>query len=201
MPSNEDIEAFSHSDRLVLVGPGNVLLGAYTSTDATAVDRLRKRVQLLAKMAEAAETPWVLRLPGINAGLNSTCALLLVVGWLLIRSGRVKAHAACMVAAITVSGLFLGCYLLYHYHVGSVPFRGVGPVRVVYLSILLSHTVLAIVVVPMIAWTVAQAVRGRFAAHARIARATFPIWLYVSITGVVVYWMLYRMAAGGQILA
>ena len=100
-----------------------------------------------------------------------------------------------MTAAIAVSALFLGCYLVYHYHVGSVPFRGVGPIRVAYLSILLSHTVLAVAVVPMILLTVYRAVRGRFAEHARVARVTFPVWMYVSITGVVVYWMLYRMPA------
>ena len=98
-----------------------------------------------------------------------------------------------MVLAVIVSILFLACYLVYHYHVGSVAFRGVGPIRVVYYTILLSHTVLAVAVVPLIVMTLWRAIRGRFLDHVRIARVTFPIWLYVSITGVLVYLMLYQL--------
>ncbi len=188
-----DIEAVSHSDRLVLVGPGNIVLGAYKSTEPDSVKRLVVRATHVDRMATAAKTPWVLKLPGINATLNGSSAVLLVFGWLAIRSRKVKSHIACMATALVVSGVFLACYLVYHYSVGSVAFRGVGPIRVVYLSILLSHTVLAVVIVPLIAATVFLALRGRYATHARVARVTFPIWLYVSITGVVVYWMLYQM--------
>lgn len=195
----EDVEAISHSDRLVLVGPGNVLLGAYKSREPDSVKRLTERARLADRFARA--NPLVLKLPPVNATLNGSAAVLLVLGWILIRSRQIKAHAACMVAAIAVSALFLGCYLVYHYQAGSVPFRGVGPIRIAYLSILLSHTVLAVVIVPLIATSVYLAARGRFQAHARIARVTFPIWLYVSITGVVVYWMLYRMPlASGSVI-
>ena len=188
-----DVEDVSHSDRLTLVGPGNVVLGAYKSTEPDSVRRLVANARVADRMARASRTPWVLKLPGINATLNGSSAVLLILGWLAIRSRRIKLHVACMATALVVSGVFLGCYLVYHYFVGSVAFRGVGPIRVAYFSILLSHTVLAVAIVPLIVTTVVLALRGRFAAHARLARVTFPIWLYVSITGVVVYWMLYQM--------
>ena len=145
---------------------------------------------------------WVRRLPAVNATLNGTCALLLALGWVLIRAGNVRGHAATMIACVAVSALFLACYLVYHFQVGSVPFRGVGPVRLVYFTILLSHTLLATFgVVPLVALTLTRALRRRFDRHARIARVTFPIWMYVSVTGVVIYLMLYQLPAPAAVSA
>lgn len=189
----EGAEAVAHSNRLVLLGPGNRVLGTYVSTDEAAMGRLLEAARREDKLAAARRMGWVMRLPAINASLNASCAALLVLGWTLIRKGQIRAHATVMTTAIAVSALFLSCYLVYHYFVGSVAFRGVGPVRLLYLSILLSHTILAVAVVPLVALTVYRAWRGRYREHSRIARVTFPIWLYVSITGVVVYWMLYQM--------
>ena len=132
-------------------------------------------------------------LPSINASLNSACALFLVIGYLLIRRGHVTAHRVCMLSAFATSTLFLVSYLTYHYQVGSVPFEGRGWVRPLYFSVLISHTVLAVAIVPLVLVTLVRALRGRFERHKRIARWTLPIWLYVSVTGVVVYWMLYRL--------
>jgi putative membrane protein len=132
-------------------------------------------------------------LPAVNAALNLTAAVLLVVAWRLIRRRRITAHRNVMLAALACSVLFLASYLTYHYHVGSVRFPGSGAARATYLAILLTHTVLAATVPFLAVITVTQAFRRRFPRHKRIARWTLPIWLYVSVTGVVVYWMLYRM--------
>lgn len=132
-------------------------------------------------------------LPGLNATLNATSALLLLVGWRLIRAGRREAHRRVMLAALACSVLFLTSYLVYHFQVGSVPFRGQGPIRAIYFAVLLSHTVLAVAIVPLVLATLARALRGRFPEHRRIARLTLPLWAYVSLTGVIVYWMLYRL--------
>ncbi len=132
-------------------------------------------------------------LPTLNALLNATAALLLVAGWWLIRRKKRDAHQRVMLAAVATSVLFLASYLVYHYEVGSVRFQGEGAVRVVYLAILLSHTVLAAAIVPMVLVTLARALRGRFDAHKAIARYTLPVWIWVSVSGVVVYWMLYRL--------
>jgi uncharacterized membrane protein YozB (DUF420 family) len=134
-------------------------------------------------------------LPTLNAALNTLSAALLVTGFFYIRSKNRRAHKACMLAALGCSTLFLICYLLYHYQVGSVPFKGQGWIRPVYFAILLTHTILAAAVVPLVLVTVTRGLRERFDAHRRIARWTFPVWLYVSVTGVVVYWMLYWLAA------
>lgn len=133
-------------------------------------------------------------LPTVNAALNSLSAVLLVAGFIYIRSKNRQAHKACMLAALGCSTLFLICYLVYHYQVGSVPFKGRGWIRPVYFSILLTHTILAAAVVPLVLITLTRGLRERFDAHRRIARWTFPVWLYVSVTGVVVYWMLYWLA-------
>jgi putative membrane protein len=135
----------------------------------------------------------VSQLPAVNAALNSLSAILLVGGYLFIRSSNIKAHKACMLSAFGSSMLFLASYLVYHYQVGSVPFKGQGSIRLVYFTILLTHTILATTVVPLALVTLFRAFKERFDAHRRIARWTFPIWLYVSVTGVIVYWMLYRM--------
>ena len=135
----------------------------------------------------------VSQLPAVNAALNSLSAILLVGGYLFIKSRNIKAHKACMLSAFASSMLFLASYLVYHYQVGSVPFKGQGGIRLVYFTILLTHTILATTVVPLALVTLLRAFKERFDAHRRIARWTFPIWLYVSVTGVIVYWMLYRM--------
>jgi uncharacterized membrane protein YozB (DUF420 family) len=132
-------------------------------------------------------------LPALNAGLNAASALLLALGWFLIRAGRREAHKRAMLAALACSTLFLTSYLVYHAHVGSVRFRGQGTVRLVYFTILISHTVLAVTVVPLALLTLVRALQARFDRHRRIARIALPIWGYVSVTGVVVYWMLYRL--------
>ena len=134
----------------------------------------------------------VWQLPTVNAALNSLSAVFLFAGFLFIKSRNRSAHRACMLAACASSTLFLISYLAYHFQVGSVPFKGAGAVRVVYFAILISHTTLAVAVVPLALITLSRALRGRFDAHRRIARWTFPIWLYVSVTGVIVYAMLYR---------
>ena len=131
-------------------------------------------------------------LPGVNAALNATAALLLVTGWLLVRRRRIAAHRRAMLSALACSVLFLASYLVYHARVGSVRFPGTGTARTVYLAILASHTVLAAAVPVLAIVTLSRALAARFDRHRRIARWTLPIWLYVSVTGVVVYWMLYR---------
>lgn len=130
-------------------------------------------------------------LPTLNAILNGTSAVLLSAGYLLIRRRKVTAHKACMVSAFCASTLFLISYLTYHYHVGSVAFRGTGAIRAIYFTILISHTSLAVFVVPLALVTLSRALRSQFPRHVRIARWTLPLWLYVSVTGVVVYVMLY----------
>ena len=132
-------------------------------------------------------------LPSINALLNATAAVLLVWGYLLIRRKRMETHRKVMQSAFVVSCLFLVCYLVYHYQVGSVRFAKTGPIRTLYLSILASHTVLAACVPFLAVITLRRGRSARFEKHRRIARWTLPVWLYVSITGVVVYLMLYHL--------
>ena len=131
-------------------------------------------------------------LPAVNATLNGTAAVLLVIGFALIRSGRKVAHMRVMLTAFGVSVAFLICYLVYHAQVGSVRYPGTGFIRTVYLTILATHTILAATVPFLAIITLRRALRGDFARHRRIARWTLPVWLYVSVTGVVVYLMLYK---------
>lgn len=134
--------------------------------------------------------------PALNATLNGASAILITTGRALIRSNRrekVRLHRACMIVAVATSSLFLISYLYYHAHVGSMRFPGHGWVRPVYFALLISHTLLAATVVPLVLLSLTAALRGRFERHRRIARWTYPIWLYVSVTGVVVYIMLYRI--------
>lgn len=132
-------------------------------------------------------------LPTINATFNTICACLLVTGFVLIRKGRIAAHRACMLSALACSVLFLVGYLTYHFQVGTTRYQGEGILRPIYFTILLTHTVLAIAIVPMVLITLTRALQQKFDRHKKIARWTLPIWLYVSVTGVVVYFMLYRM--------
>ena len=132
-------------------------------------------------------------LPAVNASLNSCAAVLLVWGYTLIRRKKIDAHRRVMITAFSVSVAFLISYLVYHYEVGSVRFQKTGTIRAVYLTILLTHTVLAAAVPFLAGIALYRGLRGDYARHRRIARWALPIWLYVSVTGVVVYWMLYQM--------
>jgi putative membrane protein len=131
--------------------------------------------------------------PAINATLNGTSAVLLVVAHRMIKRGKVASHRALMLTAVGTSTLFLISYLYYHWHVGSVHFQGHGWSRPVYFTILISHTILAATIVPLVIVTLSRALRGRFERHRAIARWTYPLWLYVSVTGVVIYLMLYHI--------
>jgi uncharacterized membrane protein YozB (DUF420 family) len=133
--------------------------------------------------------------PKINATLNGSSAVLLVTGRVLIERGKMAAHRAVMIAAFLTSSLFLACYLYYHWpgHGGIVYFHGPGWARILYLTILTSHTILAIVIVPMVLITLTRGLREQFDRHRAIARWTFPLWLYVSVTGVIVYFMLFQI--------
>lgn len=160
---------------LVLVGVGFVLLGRQPE--------LRGEIDVSA-------------MPAVNAALNGTSAVLLTVGYLFIRRKRETAHKACMLTAFTTSSLFLVSYLIYHYQVGSRPFGGTGWVRAVYFPLLISHIGLAALIVPLALVTLYRASRAQFDRHRRLARWTLPLWLYVSVTGVLVYWLLYQFPSG-----
>ena len=133
--------------------------------------------------------------PHLNAALNALAATLIVMGWVFIKNKQVNAHRNCMLLAIVVSAAFLVCYLVYHYQAGSRVFPERGFIRIVYLTILGTHTVLAAAVPFLVGITVYHALKGELVKHRRIAKWTLPIWLYVSVTGVVVYFMLYQMYA------
>ena len=135
----------------------------------------------------------VTQLPAVNATLNGIAATLLAAGYVCIRRGRIDLHRRCMLAAFATSALFLASYLVYHAQVGSRPFTGEGPVRVMYFTVLVSHIVLAAAILPLAIVTLRRGLRRDDARHAALARWTLPIWLYVSVTGVAVYWMLYRL--------
>lgn len=137
--------------------------------------------------------PFALALPELNAILNATSASLLLLGFLFIRKKKILAHKISMGAAFTTSTLFLISYLVYHARVGSVSFTGEGWIRTFYFVLLISHSILAVAIVPMALMTLTRALRGEFDRHARLARRVLPLWIYVSVTGVVVYWMLYRL--------
>ena len=132
-------------------------------------------------------------LPALNASLNLTSAILIGAGFFFIKQKNIRAHKVCMIAAFAVSTVFLTSYLVYHYNVGTVRFTKQGWLRDVYFPLLLTHTVLAVVIVPMVLRTLYFGLKNRFRQHVSIARWTFPMWMYVSVTGVVVYWMLYRL--------
>jgi uncharacterized membrane protein YozB (DUF420 family) len=138
-------------------------------------------------------TNYVNGLPHLNAILNATSGVLLVTGYFFIRRRQITAHRNCLIAALIASTLFLASYLTYHYFHGTTRFAGEGFVRPIYFTILFTHTILAVIIVPFIGVTLYRATRSDFARHRRIARWTFPMWLYVSVTGVVVYLMLYQL--------
>jgi uncharacterized membrane protein YozB (DUF420 family) len=132
-------------------------------------------------------------LPALNATLNALSTVLLITGWVFIHRGERQKHKRCMIAALVTSALFLTSYLIYHSQVGSVPFRGTGWIRTVYFSVLIPHVILAAAIVPPILITTSRGLSAKYDKHRRIARWTLPIWLYVSVTGVIVYLMLYQM--------
>ena len=131
--------------------------------------------------------------PMVNAIFNGLSFILLCIGWIAIRKQQQKTHIICMISALSSSAIFLASYLLYHYQTGSTAFQGEGILRTVYFSILLSHTILAVVMLPLIIKMLLHAKKKNWEKHRRLGKITMPIWIYVSFTGVVVYWMLYRM--------
>jgi len=209
-------EAILHSDRLALVDRG-VVVGIFDSNDATALEELVKQAR------RRAMPNWLKVLPTVNASLNGLCAVLLLTGWSLARRYRgmpyerlasppargvaarfadllrqptARGHVIAMSLAVLVSACFLTLYLTYHYHAGSVAFRGRGMTRWFYFTVLLSHSLLAALgVAPLVAVALFRAIRGDFVRHARVAQLVLPIWLYVSITGVLIYLMLYHLPA------
>ena len=132
-------------------------------------------------------------LPALNASLNAISAMLLTTGYVLVRRGRADLHKRCMLAALSTSALFLISYVVYHLNAGSRPFTGQGPIRFVYFAILITHVILAAVILPLALTTATRGVLGQYDRHVRIARWTLPLWLYVSVTGVVIYLMLYQL--------
>ncbi len=132
-------------------------------------------------------------LPAVNAGLNSLAAALLTAGYVFIKRGNKTAHRNCMIGALSASALFLCCYLYYHFHAGRTVFKDPAWFRPIYLTILLTHTILAVVIVPMVLMTVSRAFKAQFELHKKIARWTWPIWMYVSVTGVLIYFLLYQI--------
>lgn len=137
--------------------------------------------------------PMPLALPTLNAILNSLSALLLVLGFVFIKQKKIAAHRACMLGALGVSTVFLACYVIHHWQVGSVPFKGTGALRALYFAILVPHVLLAIAVVPLALTTISRGLKNQVERHKRLARVTLPIWLFVSVSGVAVYLMLYQM--------
>ena len=132
-------------------------------------------------------------LPALNAALNTLSTIFLTCGYIFIRQQRQVAHRNCMIGAVISSALFLTCYLIYHYNAGRTVFRDPAWFRPIYLAILLTHTILAVVIVPMVLTTLYHAARRQFDRHKKIARWTWPIWMYVSITGVIIYFLLYHI--------
>jgi protein SCO1/2/putative membrane protein len=191
----EGAEAIAHSDRIALIDKDLKLVRFF---DSNAPEEMK---QLVTEARRRSLNPLILSLPAINATLNFSSFVILMTGWFLVRSGRWRGHAFAMLSCLAVSGAFLSCYLTYHYFVGTVRFPGTGAIRSLYLSILLSHTILAVVMVPMILLSVLRALRKDFARHKAIARITFPIWCYISITGVIIYLMLYQMNHTPQVMA
>jgi uncharacterized membrane protein YozB (DUF420 family) len=132
-------------------------------------------------------------LPALNAALNASSFILLVTGYYFIKTKQWRKHRACMIAALVMSGLFLTSYVIYHAQVGSVPFQKTGWIRTLYFAVLIPHVILAALMVPPVIITVSRGLSGKYDRHRRIARWTLPVWLYVSVTGVIVYVMLYRL--------
>jgi protein SCO1/2/putative membrane protein len=186
-PGSSADEPIIHSDRLVIVDRYGRQRGSFSTSDAEGMERLRAELaRVLAEPAIPAT-----KLPALNAGLNGAAGVLLILGLILIKAKKPGAHKAAMLAALVASALFLVSYLTAHHFLGSTPYKGQGTLRTVYFAILISHTILAALIVPLAMLTVYRAFQEDFARHRAIASWTFPIWLYVSVTGVVIYFMLY----------
>jgi uncharacterized membrane protein YozB (DUF420 family) len=183
-------DLITHATRLVLVDREGQIRGYYEPLDMEwkivepELDRITHDLKALGNTS---------CLPLVNATLNATSAVLLLVGFALVRAGKTGAHAACMLGALGVSAVFLGCYLYYHFTYPSTPFAGEGPALALYRTILISHVLLAVPVAPLAVTTAVLGLKGRFEPHRRWARRTFPIWIYVSVTGVAVYALLYAI--------
>lgn len=186
-PGSTPEEPIIHSDRLIIVDRYGRQRGSFTTADMDGMARLEAELKKV--LAEPAIP--VTKLPSVNAGLNGAAGVFLILGLLLIKAKKPGAHKAAMLTALSASALFLVSYLTTHHFIGSTPYRGQGAIRTVYFAILISHTILAALVVPLALVTVYRAFRENFERHRALARWTFPIWLYVSVTGVVIYFMLY----------
>jgi protein SCO1/2 len=186
-PGSTPEEPIIHSDRLVIVDRYGRQRGSFTTADMDGMARLEAELRRV--LAEPAIP--VKKLPALNAVLNGASGVLLILGLLLIKAKRPGAHKAAMLAALASSAAFLVSYLTAHHYIGSTPYQGQGTMRTVYFTILISHTILAALIVPLAMVTVYRAFREDFARHRGLAKWTFPIWLYVSVTGVVIYFMLY----------
>jgi protein SCO1/2/putative membrane protein len=187
-PKKDPGQDITHSQALLVIDRDGVIDGYADGTRPDSADVIARHVREVASRRY--------RLPAVNAGLNTLCTLLLVAGYVAIRRRAERVHIACMVAALVTSAVFLTCYLYFHFAIlGGEPtrFRGVGGVRTAYFAILLTHTVLAIVVAPLALYVAYLGWRDRRPRHVRVARWTLPIWLYVSVTGVVVYVLLYQL--------
>lgn len=186
-PGSSPDEPIIHSDRLVLVDRYGRIRGSFSTSDFEGMERLETALRRV--LAEP-KIP-VRSLPATNACLNGLSGGFLVLGLLFIKGRKAGAHKACMLLALACSTVFLVSYLTAHHFMGSTPYRGQGPLRTVYFAILISHTILAAVIVPLALVTVYRAFQADFARHRAVASWTFPVWLYVSVTGVVIYFMLY----------
>jgi uncharacterized membrane protein YozB (DUF420 family)/cytochrome oxidase Cu insertion factor (SCO1/SenC/PrrC family) len=190
-------DEIGHSTKLILVGPDGHSVGYVEGTDPKAADALKTEIDGLRSRRRLDERIPVTGadLPRFNATLNASCTVLLLLGWIAIRAGWVTLHKLLMLSALAVSAVFLASYLFYHFVVMEMEptrFQGTGPMRYVYFGVLLTHTILAVVVAPLALYITVQGLRNALPAHVKIARWTLPIWLYVSVTGVAVYWMLYQ---------
>lgn len=189
-PSAEDL--LGHSTRLILIDANGIMVGQLDATDPSAADALAVEIEKL-RMRQSIPIA-AGDMPRCNAVLNASCTVLLLLGWIAIRLRYVTLHKMLMLLALSVSMVFLASYLFYHFavmHMEPTRFRGEGAARYVYFGILISHTILAITVAPMAIYITVQGLRNAIPQHVKVARWTLPIWLYVSVTGVVVYWMLY----------
>jgi protein SCO1/2 len=186
-PGSSAEEPIIHSDRLALVDRYGRIRGTFSTSDFEGMERLE---EALRRVLAEPEIP-VRKLPATNAFLNGLSGGFLLVGLLFIKARKTGAHKACMLLALACSTLFLVSYLTAHHFLGSTPYKGQGSMRTVYFTILVTHTVLAALIVPLALVTVYRAFQADFARHRAVASWTFPIWLYVSVTGVVIYFMLY----------
>ena len=183
-------EPILHSTKFVLVDHRGRIRGFYDGMDADRIADLERAVYALERDMRISAN--IAILPAINATLNGSCTLLLIVAFVAIKLRNIRLHVTLMLAGCVTSALFLTSYLTYHFFAGATRFAADGTIRYVYYAILLTHVVLAVTIVPLVVTTLYRAARRQFDKHRRIARITYPLWLYVSVTGVVIYWMLYH---------